>query len=91
MDLEKELEYLRSRPNNIRFERFLRIAFHFGFRVKGGRGSHVVLSKPNIPEILTIQNIRGKIKPYQIKQFLKVLEKYNIREEEYEPNNKVDQ
>ena len=72
-ELTKELENLRSKPKNIRFERFLRIAFHFGFRVKGGRGSHVVLSKPDIPEILTIQTHRGRVKPYQIKQFLEAI------------------
>jgi hypothetical protein len=54
--------------------------------VKGGRGSHVVLSKPNIPEILTIQNAGGRVKPYQIKQFLRILEKYNMKEERYESN-----
>jgi hypothetical protein len=84
MNLQKELADLRTKPNNIRFNRFLKIAFHLGFRVKGGRGSHVVLSKPNIPEILTIQDTGGRIKPYQVRQFLKILEKYNIEEEGYE-------
>ena len=91
MDIAKELEDLRRRPNNIRFEKFLRITFHFGFQVKGGRGSHVVLSKPGIPEILTVQNVRGRVKHYQVRQFLKILEKYNMKEEEYEPVKQVDQ
>ena len=86
MDIAKELENLRSRPNKIRFERFLRITFRFGFRVKGGRGSHIVLSRSDIPEIMTIQNEKGKVKPYQVKQFLKILEKYNMKEKGYETN-----
>lgn len=91
MDISKELESLRSKSNNIRFERFLRIAYHFGFKVKGGRGSHVVLSRQGIPEILIVQNDKGRVKPYQIGQFLKILEKYNMKEEGYEPINQVDQ
>jgi hypothetical protein len=32
--------------------------------------------------MLNLQNVGGKAKPYQVKQFLKVIETYNLLEEE---------
>lgn len=33
-------------------------------------------------EMLIFQNVKGKAKPYQVKQFIKVVEKYKLLEEE---------
>ena len=35
-----------------------------------------------IPEILNIQNSNGEAKPYQIKQFLDFVEKFNLQMED---------
>jgi hypothetical protein len=32
----------------------------------------------NIPELLNIQNINGQAKPYQVKQLLRLVERYNL-------------
>jgi len=32
--------------------------------------------------MLNFQNVKGKVKPYQVKQFLKVVDKYKLLEEE---------
>jgi len=37
--------------------------------------------KEGIKELLNFQNVGGKAKPYQVKQFLKIVEKYNLLEE----------
>jgi hypothetical protein len=34
---------------------------------------------PNIPEVVNIQNRKGKAKPCQIRQFLELVEQYNLQ------------
>ena len=34
-------------------------------------------------EMLNFQNVKGKAKPYQVKQFLKIVENYRLLEEEH--------
>jgi hypothetical protein len=33
-------------------------------------------------ELLNFQNVGGKVKPYQVRQFIKIVEKYNLLKEE---------
>jgi hypothetical protein len=33
---------------------------------------------PQVRELLNLQEVRGKAKPYQVSQFLKLVEKYNL-------------
>jgi hypothetical protein len=44
-------------------------------------GSHHIFVHPKIPDLINLQNVNGKVKPYQVKQFLKVVEKYNLQME----------
>jgi hypothetical protein len=39
-------------------------------------------TRPDIPEIVNLQDVKGQAKPYQIKQFLKLVEKHNLKLEE---------
>ncbi len=61
------------------FQDFLRLVETFGFRVVRTSGSHHVLAHRDIPELLNLQNVRGEAKPYQIRQFLRLTERYNLR------------
>ena len=54
----------------------------FGFRHKGGKGSHRIYVKEGVREMLNFQNVKGKAKPHQVKQFLKVVDRYKLLEEE---------
>ncbi|MGQ9628500.1 MAG: type II toxin-antitoxin system HicA family toxin [Anaerolineae bacterium] len=82
MNKQKLYEELKKNPKNVRFERLCKIAEKFGFRFRGGKGSHRVYVHRKIGEILNFQNVRGKAKPYQVKQFLKIIESYNLLEED---------
>ena len=75
------LEELSKNPKNIRFERLCNIAEAFGFKPKGGKGSHRVYVHHGVDELLNFQNVKGKAKPYQVKQFIKIIEKYRLLEE----------
>ena len=39
---------------------------------------------PDVPELINLQDVKGKAKPYQIKQLLQTIEAYNLRMEEDE-------
>lgn len=64
---------------NIRFADMLVLAKAFGFRVARVSGSHHILIHPGIPELVNLQEVGGKTKPYQVRQFLKLVENHDLR------------
>ncbi|HDR74086.1 MAG TPA: type II toxin-antitoxin system HicA family toxin [Methanoculleus sp.] len=72
---------LKADPKHVRFDHLCRAAEAFGFRFRGGKGSHQVFVREGIPDLLNFQNVKGWAKPYQVKQLLKVIEKYNLLED----------
>ena len=50
----------------------------FGFKLDRVNGSHHIFTHPNVNDLLNLQNVKGKAKPYQIKQFLSLIEKHNL-------------
>ena len=78
---KKEIyEELERTPKNIRFDELCKAAEVFGFVFRGGKGSHRIYAKEGVREMLNLQNVKGKAKPYQVKQVLKVIEKYKLLE-----------
>lgn len=51
----------------------------FGFHLSRINGSHHIFVHPEIDELLNLQDVKGKAKPYQIKQFLQLIEQYNLQ------------
>jgi len=47
-------------------------------------GSHHILAHPSVPEMLNLQEVKGEAKPYQIRQFLRLVERYSLSLEEGE-------
>ncbi len=56
----------------------------FGFRLARISGSHHIYVHPSVPELVNLQNVDGKAKPYQVKQFLQIVEQYDLRLEDEE-------
>jgi len=80
---KKEIyEEFKRNPKDIRFEVLCKGAELFGFRLRGSKGSHRIYVKDGVREMLNFQNVKGKAKPYQVKQFLKVVQRYKLLEEE---------
>ena len=42
------------------------------------RGSHHILIHSDIPELLNLQEVMGKMKPYQVRQLLHLIERHNL-------------
>jgi len=78
---EKLWEHIQRNVQNIRFSDFCRLVEWFGFTRKGGKGSHQTYFHPKIREILDLQPLGGQAKPYQIKQFLRLLESHKLEKE----------
>ena len=67
---------------NVRFGDMLNLTRGFGFRVERVSGSHHILARPGTRELINLQNVDGQTKPYQIRQFIRLVEKYNLKLED---------
>ncbi|MBK8275769.1 MAG: type II toxin-antitoxin system HicA family toxin [Nitrospira sp.] len=68
---------LRS-SKNLRFSEALALAKAFGFRLSRTKGSHHIFVHPNIRELVNLQEVDSKAKPYQVRQLLEIVERYNL-------------
>ena len=56
----------------------------FGFTLSRSDGSHHIFTRSGIPELVYLQKHKGQAKPYQMRQFLKIVEKHDLKLEEDE-------
>ena len=82
MNKRKLLEKAQNSPNNLRFADFLSLIEAFGFSLKHTKGSHYTFTRPGLPALVDVQERGGQAKAYQVEQFLKLVEKYNLKLEE---------
>ena len=82
MDGTREIEELKRNPKNVRFEHLCATVQRFGFRFRGRRGSNRIFVRDGVEELINLQNDGGKAKPYQVRQFIKIVERYDLQEEE---------
>jgi len=68
-----------NNTDNIKFKDFISIVESFGFILLRTSGSHNIYFNGEINEMINIQNYKGEAKSYQIKQFLYLIEKYNLK------------
>jgi len=69
---------------NVAFGDMINMVEGFGFMLARVSGSHHIFSNPGIPELVNLQEVKGEAKPYQIRQFLRLVERYNLRLEDDE-------
>lgn len=82
MNKKKLLQKILNSQQNVSFEEFVALIEVFGFKLKRSSGSHRMYQREGVKDMMNVQNFKGKAKPYQIKQFLKTVERYNLRMEE---------
>jgi len=78
MKKQKLLQKVLSSPKNIRFNEIVTLAEAFGFHLSRVKGSHHIFVHPQVRELVNLQNVGGKAKPYQVRQFLRLVERYNL-------------
>jgi predicted RNA binding protein YcfA (HicA-like mRNA interferase family) len=82
MKKKKLLQKLLSSTKHARFSEAVACAEAFGFRLDHVNGGHHIFVHPKIPKLLNSQNVKGKAKPYQVKQLLRLIETHNLQMEE---------
>ena len=79
MNRRKLLKKIIGGSKNIRFADMINLVRGFGFELSRTEGSHHVFSRPGIPELVNLQNVKGQAKPYQMRQFLRLVEKHDLK------------
>jgi predicted RNA binding protein YcfA (HicA-like mRNA interferase family) len=78
MSARKTLQKILSGSKNVRFAEMVGLVQAFGFHSARTSGSHHIFTHPGVPELVNLQNVHGQAKPYQVRQFMKLVEKYNL-------------
>jgi predicted RNA binding protein YcfA (HicA-like mRNA interferase family) len=76
--LKKILAKVLSGSKNITFEDFVQLVEGFGFRLACVNGSHHIFVHDSVKELVNLQNVNGQVKPYQVKQVMELIERYNL-------------
>jgi predicted RNA binding protein YcfA (HicA-like mRNA interferase family) len=85
MKARKILEKVLASQANVSFADMCKLVEEIGFRLSRVRGSHHIFVHPDVPELVNLQEVKGKAKPYQVRQFLKLVEEYNLQLEDEAP------
>ena len=85
MKPRKILEKILGGSRNVRFADMQGLVEAFGFTLARTSGGHHIFTHPDVPELVNLQEVGGQAKPYQIRQFLKLVEEYNLTLEDDEP------
>lgn len=79
MKWSKFVQRLAASQTNVRLADLERLLKAMGFRLARVSGSHRIWQHPDIPDaMINLQSDRGQVKPYQVRQFLKLVEHYNL-------------
>ena len=82
MNKRRLLEKALSGSKNISFKDMTSLVESFGFHLSRVRGSHFIFAHPQIPELVNLQEKNGKAKPYQVREFLQLVEQYHLELED---------
>jgi predicted RNA binding protein YcfA (HicA-like mRNA interferase family) len=78
MKKRKLLQKALNNPQNLSFQEMVALIEAFGFRLARVSGSHHIFVHAQVAELINLQNVKGQAKPYQVRQFLKLVERYDL-------------
>jgi hypothetical protein len=78
MNKKKLLAKVLAGAGNVRFADAVALAEAFGFQLARVSGSHHIFTHPVVPELLNLQNRKGKAKPYQVRQLFALVEDHDL-------------
>ena len=68
----------RGAVTNVAFADLCNLAEALGFELRRVSGSHHVFAHPEIPQLINLQSLHGQAKPYQVRQLLRLVERYAL-------------
>ena len=74
----------RGAVHNVDFLDMVDLVEGFGFSLIRINGSHHIFGRTGIPRTINLQPDSGDAKPYQIRQFLRLVERYRLTLEDEE-------
>lgn len=72
------LEAIRGGSANLRFRDVTKLLEALGFRLVRVSGSHHIFAAAGVRELINLQEVGGQCKPYQLRQVLRLIERYNL-------------
>ena len=75
---------VRGAVANVDFVDAQRLMEALGFEELRVRGSHHIYARVAVPEQLNLQEARGQAKPYQLRQLVNLVRRYDLSIEESE-------
>jgi len=79
---EKLYQKQKSSPNNVSFREICTLAELVGCTLRQGDGSHALYKHDDHRGRLNFQSVKGKAKPYQVRQLIEFIEDAGLMEEE---------
>ena len=79
MNRRRLLLRILNGSRNVGFSDFVNLIEGFGFRLSRVQGSHHIFVHSDVHELVNVQNVGGQAKPYQVRQVLKLIERYHLR------------
>ena len=73
------LRLLNGRMQNVAFGDAERLVIALGFSEVRTRGDHHIYAHPAADALLNLQPYRGEAKPYQLRQLLDLIERYDLK------------
>jgi len=81
-NLEHIIEKMKQNPKGLRFSELCQICDHYFGKARLSGGSHRVYQTPWMGDPrVNIQNNKGKIKVYQVKQIIKAIERLENKDD----------
>lgn len=63
---------------NVAFDDLARLLLRLGFALRRTAGSHHIYVHPKVPQAVNVQEVGGRAKPYQVRQLVRLIERYNL-------------
>lgn len=79
--MKELLDRARNNPQTLSFKELQQLAESAGFVLKRVGGSHHVYARKGIVEIINMQPKGKMVKPYQVRQVVGLIEKYDLLKE----------
>jgi hypothetical protein len=83
MNPKKLFQKALRKPKNLAFEDLIKLARAFGFELVRVSGNHHILVHPDVDRPLNLQEVHGQAKPYQVRQFIRIVEENDLSLEEW--------
>ncbi|HEY2535740.1 MAG TPA: type II toxin-antitoxin system HicA family toxin [Solirubrobacteraceae bacterium] len=68
----------RGAVTNVAFADLQSLVEDMGFELQRINGSHHIFIHPDIPSPINLQSVHGQAKPYQVRQVLRLVERYAL-------------